>query len=83
MLLTVILGPIVIGGFVVALAAGLAAFFGVEFSWLNQETPIDFLYNFAGGGTTAAHFVGFMAGGVVGLLALSGIRWGFTGKAIG
>jgi len=81
-----VLGPIAIVGAFVCVSAGLAAFFGVDISWLALKTPIDFLYNPSfpldlGGPTpTAAHYVAFMVGGVSSSLAAAGVWWSFTGR---
>ncbi len=77
------LGPIAVGGAFILIAAFLAAFWGVEVSWLAQKTPLDLLYDPGFRGVTLAHFVAFMAGGVSAVLATAGIWWAFTGRSPG
>ena len=78
--LSVVLIPVALAGFGVAVLTILLALFGwapEQFKDLYFLNPI---YSYGGGGFTPERFFIFMGGAMVGTAALTGINWAFTGE---
>ena len=80
--LSVVLIPVALAGFGVAVLTILLALFGWAPEQFKDLYFLNPLYSYGGGGFTPERFFIFMGGAMVGTAALTGINWSFTGEKI-